>query len=215
MESSQNVDAASPVLRNATPMEKRILNLAKSQSTIRTRDAINLGIHPECLRRLVSKGLLLKSGRGMYTFIDAELTEYHSLAAVSQRLPHGVICLLSALQFHGIGTQLPFEVWLAIDIHARSPNPDVLPLRIVYMSGSALSVGIETHTIEGTPVRIFNLAKTIVDCFKYRHKIGLDVALEALRESWESHRCSMDELWSYAKVCRMSKVIRPYLEYLE
>jgi predicted transcriptional regulator of viral defense system len=193
---------------------EKILNLAKSQSTIRTRDAMELGIHPEYLRRLVEQGLLFKSGRGMYTYIDASLTEHHSLTIASQRVEHGVICLLSALQFHGIGTQAPFEVWMAIDIHARRPNSDVLSLHPIYMSGLALTMGIETHTIEGTPVRIFNLPKTIVDCFKYRHKIGLDVALEALRESWESRRCSMDELWEYAKICRMSKVMRPYLEYL-
>jgi predicted transcriptional regulator of viral defense system len=207
MESNRSFDAT-------PPLEQRILNLAKYQTTIRTRDAIAGGIHPEGLRRLVDRGILLKSGRGMYTYIDAELTEHHSLAVASQRVEHGVICLLSALQFHGIGTQAPFEVWVAIDVHARRPNSDVLSLRPVYMSGLALSAGIETHAIEGTPVRIFNPAKTIVDCFKYRHKIGLDVALEALRESWESRRCSMDELWSYAKICRMTRVMRPYLEYL-
>ena len=196
-----------------SPVEK-ILNLAKSQSTIRTRDAIADGIHPEYLRRLVDRGILFKSGRGMYTYIDAELTEHHSLAAASQRVEHGIICLLSALQFHGIGTQAPFEVWMAIDVHARRPNVEVLSLHPIYMSGLALSAGIETHTIEGTRVQVFNSAKTIVDCFKYRHKIGLDVAIEALRESWESRRCSMDELWSYAKICRMSKVMRPYLECL-
>jgi predicted transcriptional regulator of viral defense system len=193
---------------------EKILNLAKSQSTIRTRDAIELGIHPEYLRRLVEQGLLFKSGRGMYTYIDAEITEHHSLTIASQRVEHGVICLLSALQFHGIGTQAPFEVWMAIDVHARRPNSDILSLHPIYMSGLALTTGIETHALEGTPVRIFNLPKTIVDCFKYRHKIGLDVALEALRESWEFRRCSMDELWAYAKICRMSKVMRPYLEYL-
>jgi predicted transcriptional regulator of viral defense system len=193
---------------------EKILHLAQTQSTIRTRDAIELGIHPEYLRRLVEQGLLFKSGRGMYTYIDASLTEHHSLTIASQRVEHGVICLLSALQFHGIGTQAPFEVWMAIDVHARRPNSDVLSLHPIYMSGLALTMGIETHSIEGTPVRIFNLPKTIVDCFKYRHKIGLDVALEALRESWESRRCSMDELWEYAKICRMSKVMRPYLEYL-
>jgi predicted transcriptional regulator of viral defense system len=202
------------IVGTADSIEQRILNLAKSQSTIRTRDAIAGGIHPEDLRRLVDRGVLLKSGRGMYTYIDAELTEYHSLAVTSQRVEHGVICLLSALQYHGIGTQAPFEVWVAIDVHARRPNSAVLSLRPVYMSGLALSEGIETHAIEGTRVQIFNLAKTIVDCFKYRHKIGLDVALEALRESWESRRCSMDELWSYAKICRMSKVMRPYMECL-
>ena len=94
-----------------------------------------------------------------------ELTEHHSLAAASQRVPHGVICLLSALQFHGIGTQAPFEVWVAIDVHARRPNSDVISLRPVYMSGLALSAGIETHAIEGTRVQVFNSAKTIVDCF--------------------------------------------------
>ncbi len=193
---------------------EKILHLAKSQSTIRTRDARELGIHPEYLRRLVEQGLLFKSGRGMYTYIDAEITEHHSLTIASQRVEHGVICLLSALQFHDIGTQAPFEIWIAIDVHARRPNSDVLSLHPIYMSGLALTMGIETHTLEGTPVRIFNLPKTIVDCFKYRHKIGLDVALEALRESWESRRCSMDELWKYAKICRMSKVMRPYLEYL-
>jgi predicted transcriptional regulator of viral defense system len=193
---------------------ERALALAKSQTTIRTRDAIANGIHPEYLRRLVARGLLIESGRGMYMYVDAELTEHHSLAAASQRVEHGVICLLSALGFHGIGTQAPFEVWMAIDNHARCPSVDVPPLRPVYMSGLALTVGIETHTIEGTPVRMFNPAKTIVDCFKYRHKIGLDVSLEALRDGFESRRCSMDQLWSYAKICRMSKVMRPYLEYL-
>jgi predicted transcriptional regulator of viral defense system len=166
------------------------------------------------LRRLAAKGVLLKSGRGMYTYIDADLTENHSLATVSHRVPHGVICLLSALQFHGIGTQAPFEIWLAIDVNARTPNADLLPLRIAYMSGLALSMGVETHIIEGIPVQIFSPAKTIVDCFKYRQKIGLDVALEALRNAWESRRCSIDELWEYAKICRMSKVMRPYLEFL-
>jgi predicted transcriptional regulator of viral defense system len=202
------------IVGTTASIEQRILNLAKSQSTIRTRDAIAGGIHPEDLRRLVDRGVLLKSSRGMYTYIDAEITEHHSLAVARQRVEHGVMCLLSALQFHGIGTQAPFEVWVAIDVHARRPNSDVLSLHPVYMSGLALSAGIETHTIEGTPVQLFNPAKTIVDCFKYRHKIGLDVALEALRESWESRRCSMDELWEYAKICRMTKVMRPYLEYL-
>jgi predicted transcriptional regulator of viral defense system len=193
---------------------ERLLTLVKSQGTIRTREAIALDIHPEYLRRLVEKGILLKSGRGMYTYIDAELSENHSLAVASHRVPRGIICLLSALQFHGIGTQAPFETWLAIDVNARTPSAESLPLRIVYMSGLALTTGIETHTIEGIPVQIFNPAKTIVDCFKYRHKIGLDVALEALRDVWESRRCSMDEIWEYAKICRMSKVMRPYLESL-
>jgi predicted transcriptional regulator of viral defense system len=212
---SSNIDYPSfGELRERYSPAERLLTLAKSQGTIRTCEAIALDIHPEYLRRLVEKGILLKTGRGMYSYIDAEFSENHSLAVASHRVPHGTICLLSALQFHGIGTQSPFEIWLAIDANARTPNAKSLPLRIVYMSGLTLTTGIETHTIEGIPVQIFNPAKTVVDCFKYRHKIGLEVALEALRDVWESRRCSMDELWEYAKICRMSKVMRPYLESL-
>ena len=138
---------------------EKIIYLTKSQSTIRTRDAISSGIHPEYLRRLVDRGVLFKSGRGMYTYIDASLTEHHSLAVTSQRVEHGVICLLSALQFHGIGTQAPFEVWVAIDVHARRPNLDALSLRPVYMSGLALTEGIETHAIEGTMVPAVVISK--------------------------------------------------------
>ena len=192
----------------------KILMLTQSQGTIRTRDALAAGIHPEYLRRMVERGDLIKSGRGIYTNPTAELSEHHSLAAASQRVPHGVICLLSALQFHNIGTQAPFEVWLAIDVKSRRPSNDLVPLHPVYMSGTALELGIDTHMIEGLPVRIYSPAKTVVDCFKYRHKIGLDVAIEALRDCWQSRRCEMDELWNYAKVCRMSRVMRPYLECL-
>jgi predicted transcriptional regulator of viral defense system len=194
--------------------ERQLLQLARTQTTIRTRDALANGIHPEYLRRLVERGLLFKSGRGMYTYIDAELSAHHSLAAASQRVERGVICLLSALQFHGIGTQAPFEVWMTIDNHAHRPSNCHPPLRPIYMSGLALTAGIDRHQIEGTSVPIFNPAKTIVDCFKYRHKIGVDVAIEALRDGFESRRCSIDELWSYAKICRMTEVMRPYLECL-
>jgi predicted transcriptional regulator of viral defense system len=201
-------------MSEASQNEQSLLQLARSKTTIRTKDAIANGIHPEYLRRMVERGLLIRTGRGLYAHVDASFSEHHSLAAASARVPHGVICLLSALQFHGIGTQAPFEVWMAIDNHTRRPSSNNPPLRPVYMSGLALTEGIEIHTIEETPVQIFNPAKTIVDCFKYRHKLGVDVAIEALRDGFESRRCSIDELWTYAKICRMTNVIRPYLECL-
>lgn len=193
---------------------KQVLEYAQNRSVLRAQELEAHGIHREYLRRLENQGLLMRSGRGIYTLVDTELTEHHSLAEASQRVPHGIVCLLSALRFHGITTQAPFEVWMAIDQKARPPKEAILPMRIVYMSGSALQLGVEKHQIEGVPVQIYNLAKTVADCFKYRNKIGLDVALEALRECWKEHCSTIDELWYYAKTCRVSNVMRPYLESL-
>lgn len=192
----------------------QVLERVKNQGVIRARDLQKYGIQGEYLRRLEQQGLLMRSGRGIYTFTDAELTENHSLAEASKRVSHGIVCLLSALRFHELTTQAPFEVWLAIDGKARAPQEDILPLRIVYMSGQALSAGVEEHQIEGVPVQVYNPAKTVADCFKYRSKIGLDVALEALRDCWRKRRSTADELWHYAKICRVSNVMRPYLASL-
>ena len=145
---------------------------------------------------------------------DAELTENHSVAAACKRVPRGVVCLLSALRFHDLTTQLPFEVWMAVHPKARRPKLDHPPLRIVRFSGKSLSEGVEEHLVEGVSVRVYALAKTVADCFKYRNKIGLEVALEALREFWRDKRGTMDELWRYAEICRVTNVIRPYLESL-
>lgn len=142
----------------------------------------------------------------------AAVTENHSLAEAAQRVPHGVVCLLSALRFHGVTTELPHDVWMAIERSARRPKSPDLSLRIVRFSGQALTSGVEDHTIEGVDVNVYNLAKTVADCFKYRNKIGLDVAIEALRESRQNRRATMDDLWTYAKVCRVAGVMRPYLE---
>ena len=152
--------------------------------------------------------------RGLYTLADADVSEHQSLAEASKRIPHGVICLLSALRFHGLTTQAPFEVWVAVDVKARKPGSNGLPLRIVRFSGAALRSGVEDQLIQGVAVKVYSPAKTVSDCFKYRNKIGLDVALEALRECWREHRCTMDDLWRYAKICRVSNVMRPYLESL-
>lgn len=136
------------------------------------------------------------------------------MAEAAKRVPHGVVCLLSALQFHELTSQAPFEVWLAIGEKARRPKVDYPPLRILRFSGAALERGIVTHAFENVTVNVYSPAKTVADCFKYRNKLGLDVALEALRDCWKKRRATMDELWQAAKICRVANVMRPYLESL-
>lgn len=170
------------------------------------------GIHRQVLTRLVGAGELERVARGLYRLPARPLTEHHGLAIVGAAVPQGVICLVSALRYHGIGTQLPSQVWIAIDRRAKSPSLRYPPLRVVRYTGAALTEGIGTHRLEGRAVRIYGVAKTLADCFKYRHKIGLDVALEALRESWRGRRFTIDELDHYAGICRVRRVMRPYLE---
>jgi len=159
-------------------------------------------------------GQVQRVGRGLYVPLDSEITQHHGLAQVAKRVPHGVICLLSALLFHEIGTQLPSQVWIAIDVDARKPRVEYPPLRVVRFSGLALTEGVEAHRLEGVDVKVYGVAKTVADCFKYRNKIGLDVALEALREARRGRRATIDEIWRYAKIDRVSNVMRPYLESL-
>ena len=148
----------------------------------------------------------------MYASQDAELSEHQTVVQAALRVPHGIVCLLSALRFYDLTTQLPFEIWMAIDVKARTPKEDIIPLRIVRFSGKALISGVETHTSESIKVKVYKPAKTVADCFKYRNKIGLDVAIEALRDCWKKKLATSDELWHYAKVCRVARVMRPYLE---
>jgi len=129
-------------------------------------------------------------------------------------MPSGIICLLSALRFHGLTTQSPYEIWMAIGHKARSPKKPGIPIRITRYSGKSLTSGVEQHKIEGVSIRVYNPAKTVADCFKFRNKIGLDVALEALRDCYRSRKCTMDELWKYAKICRVANIMKPYLESL-
>ncbi|MBD2569493.1 type IV toxin-antitoxin system AbiEi family antitoxin domain-containing protein [Anabaena lutea] len=193
---------------------EKILSYSSQTGVIRAKEIAAKGIHREYLKRLENQGILVRSARGVYTFAGAEITANHTLVEAAKRVPNGVICLLSALSFYQITTQTPFEVWLAIPQKSRPPKDNLLPFRIVYMSGKSLEEGIEEHIIEGVPVSIYSLPKTIADCFKFRNKIGLDVALEALRECWREKRCSIDEIWRYAKICRVNNVMRPYLESL-
>jgi len=193
---------------------QQVLDIARQLRVVRTRDLTRRGIPPIYLRRLYQRGLLQQSSRGLYVLPEGDQTEHHYLAQACKRVPHGVVCLLSALRFHGITTQAPFQTWLAIDQKARAPKKEHPPLRIVRMSGLTLKSGVEDHKIEGVQVRVFSPAKTVADCFKFRNKIGLDVALEALRDYRKKHRSGMDDLWHFAKICRVTVVMRPYLEAL-
>jgi len=200
--------------RRPKSSKDRLLALARQAGVLRPRDLDAEGIPREYLRRLLEEGLLDRPGRGIYIAAGLKPTPNHTLAEACKRIPHGTICLLSALQFHGLTTQAPFEVWLAIDEKARLPKVDYPPLRIVRFSGAALKDGIAEHRIEGVPVKVYSPAKTVADCFKYRNKIGLDVALEALRDCWKKRRATIDALWQAAKTCRVANVMRPYLESL-
>jgi len=186
----------------------------RQTGVMRSRDLSSLGISRQYLQRLVQEGAVERAARGLYRLPEAEVSSQHSLVEASARVPQGVICLLSALRFHNVTTQAPFEVWLAINGKAWQPQVKGLPLRIVRFSGAALTEGVETHTVSGRPLRVYSLAKTIADCFKYRNKIGLDVALEALREALRERLVSADDLWQFAKICRVANVMRPYLEAL-
>jgi predicted transcriptional regulator of viral defense system len=181
---------------------------------LRPRDLKARNLPPEYLWRLEQSGLAQRTERGLYVPTDVEVSEQHQLVAAAVRVPQGIVCLLSALRFHDLTTQNPFEIWLALPPGARHPRTSILPLHIVRFSGQALSAGIEEHIVDGVIVRVYTPAKTVADCFKYRNKIGLDVALEALRETWRARRATMDELWHYAAICRVTNVMRPYLESL-
>ena len=191
---------------------QRILALAKRQPLVRPREVEARGIARESLLRLYRRGLLVRQARGVYALPESPVTEHHSLAIAAKRTPGGVICLLSALRFHGLTTQDPHEVWMAIDFKAHKPSADSPALRVVRFSGPALLEGIEQHTLEGVRVAVYSVAKTVADCFKYRNKLGVDVAIEALRDALRSRRTTVDQIHRFAKVCRVANVIRPYLE---
>jgi len=193
---------------------QNILDLAAERGLIRPRDLTERGLPTVALTRLVRQGRLQRVGRGLYALPDRPVSEHNTLAEVARKHPQAIVCLLSALRFHDLTTQSPFEVWLAIPNKARAPKMDYSPLRIVRFSGAALTRGVEDHVIDGVPVRVTSVARTVADCFKFRNKIGLDVALEALHEAWRAKRASMDELWRYAALCRVANVMRPYMESL-
>lgn len=192
--------------------ERRVIEIARSAGAVRPRDLDLYGIDRKYLNSLFHKGLLDRVDWGLYTHPDANVSSNVGLVQATKRVPHGVVCLLSALRFHEIGTQNPHEIWMAIDPKAHRPRVGYPPLRIVRFSGKALTEGVKQHRIEGVRVSICNPAKTVVDCFKYRNKIGLDVAIEALKDCLQSKKCTRAQLWQCAKICRVTEVMRPYLE---
>ena len=189
----------------------KVLTLAKQGGVIRARDLEPHSIPRAYLARLTEAGKLQRLGRGLYMLANGDITTNHSLAEAAKRVPHGVVCLLSALRFHRMTTQNPSKVWMAIDVSARKPLFQSPPLRIVRFSGKALTYGVEKKRIEGVDIIVTSRAKTVADCFKYRNKIGMDVALESLRE-YRRSRGSPDDLWRSAEVCRIASIIRPYWE---
>ena len=178
----------------------------------RSRDLERARVSRSQIRRLRDQGLLERLGRGLYRRPGAPLSERHDLAAAARIVPGGVVCLLSALRFHGLTTVNTFEVWLAIDRKAWRPRRDHPPLRLIYLSGVALREEVEAHDVDGVSVRVFSAAKTVADCFKFRNKIGTDVAAEALRDFRRAHPKRLDALWRCAETDRVTRVIRPYLE---
>jgi predicted transcriptional regulator of viral defense system len=196
----------------ASTPDHQILDLVKRLGVVRPTNLEAHGIPRAQLYRLVAKGLLERRARGVYVASDHPYTAEHTLAQIAKRVPKGVVCLLTALRFHELTTQLPPEVWTALPEKARRPQIDNPRLRVTRFSGAALTAGIETHRIEGVDVRIYSAAKTVADCFKFRNKIGLDVVLEALREARRSKKVSADELRRYARINRVANVMRPYLE---
>lgn len=196
------------------PHEQSVLRLARRRGLLHARDVAALGVPTVALTRLVRAGLLERIGRGVYAVPNGPMSAQRSLAEVALRAPRGVVCLLSALRVHEIGTQAPYEVWLALPPGVVAPRIASPALRVMRMSGDALSEGIERIKIDGVQVPVFNAAKTVADCFKFRNKIGLDVAMEALREAWRAKQVTMDDLWRYAGIDRVSRIMRPYMEAL-
>lgn len=202
-----------PARTDISPRE-RVIRLAKSQGILRPQDLKEIDVPREYLRRLRDEGVLEQPARGLYVLANSKPTEHQSLVEVCKRVPQGVICLISALQFHEFTTQLAHEVWIALPTKAWAPTFDSVRLRVMRYSPTTLAYGVEERRIGGAVVRVFNPAKTVADCFKFRNKVGLDVAMEALREAVRHRKATRDEIWKAAQVCRVANVIRPYMESL-
>ena len=192
---------------------RKVRESLRSQGGLfRTGEAIKAGVHPRTLYTLRDQGVIERLGRGMYRFADMPTLGNPDLATVALRVPKGVICLISALSWHEMTSEIPHEIYLALPRGAGPPRLEHPPLRIFWFQGAAFAEGVEEHVVDGIPVRIYSPEKTLADCFKYRNKIGLDVALEALKLYRQRKRFKVDELMHFARICRVEKVMRPYLE---
>jgi predicted transcriptional regulator of viral defense system len=187
----------------------------KSGGTLRTREAAGRGVHYSTLYGMRDAGLLEQLSRGVYRLAELQGPSRYDVVTVAERAPDAVLCLVSALDFHEIGTQIPSGVSIAIGPKDRPPRLDYPPLCVYRMSGAALTSGVEEHSVDGTVVKVFNPAKTVADCFKFRRKVGLDVAIEALREAVRTRKATRGEILKYAEIDRVSNVVRPYLEAIQ
>lgn len=185
---------------------------AKLPGLLRAVDLEVRGIPRHRLSGMLRRGEVQRVARGLYRVRGAPPTELETIAAVSKRIPGAIVCLLTALHVHGIGTQAPRDVWIALDRKARKPRVSGLRVKVVRFSGPMLRYAIKTREVLGVTVRLTSPARTVVDCFRYRRKVGLDVALEALRDAVRSRKATVDEIARVAEVSRIQTVISPYLE---
>jgi predicted transcriptional regulator of viral defense system len=191
---------------------QRVIQLLNKRRFLRPRDLDEFNISREYLNKLYAEGVLERPSRGLYVLPDSQPSEHRTIVEACKLVPKGIVCLLTALRIHELTTESPFEVWMAIGEKDRKPKTDYPPIRIVRHSGQSLSYGVKTRKIEGVKVSVYSPAKTVADCFKYRNKIGLDVAIEALRDCRKQKKATNDEIWKAAKICRMANVMRPYME---
>ncbi len=195
-----------------TSTDRTVHSLLRRGGTARSRDFVAKGVARRQLSRMVAAGKVQRVSRGLYALPAYQGGEHRDLVTVARRAPAALFCLLTALRLHGLTTQAPFEVWIAIGSSDHAPRMEHPPLRVVRFGAASLSEGVETRRVEGIQVRLTSVAKTVADCFKFRNKIGLDVALEALREARRERKASANDLWRFAKINRVANVMRPYME---
>ena len=191
---------------------KRVLALVGQKGLLRASDLDAIDAPRIVLTRLTAAGLLERVGRGLYRLPDSQGSEHESLVTVATKMPQAVFCLLTALQFHELSTQLPRQIWIAMPRGSHPPRFDYPPIKMVQFTGEAYTAGVEEIERDGIKLRVYGVAKTVADCFKHRNKIGLDVALEALKDARARNKASIDDIWRNAQVCRVANVMRPYLE---
>ena len=192
-----------------------VLELVRRKGMVRPRDLNETGVARMILARLTARGQLEKVGRGLYQLPQRQTSEFESLITIALKVPQAVFCLLTALQFHGLTTQLPRQVWIAMPRGSHTPKIDYPPVKLVQLTNAAYAEGVEVFERDQVKLKVYGVAKTIADCFKHRNKIGIDVALEALKDALAQNKVSANEMWHFAKVCRVTNVMRPYLEALE
>lgn len=195
-----------------TSKQKAIKLFKKNQGLLRTAEAMRLGIHPRTLYQMRDEGLLEQLGKGVYRLIEVPDFSEPDLVLVSKRIPQAIICLISALAYHEITTQIPHFVYIAIPTKARQSRLNYPPIRYFHYSEKVYTAGVETILIGGYPVKIFNIEKTLADCVKFRNKIGMDVVIEALKMYWQRKGTQIDKLYEYAKINRVEKILQPIME---